>query len=716
MEMLSAPIVIDMPVFAGAFAPLSTEASAGPGIIEVPAPPRVHYAPASPGIQQSSGGDLALLSFDAVDDYLSLSGTDVTFTLQNSGVAAADSFTVDIVYSQDEIIGNSDDRLLNRLIIDEIGAQDTLTRTANVQFPGEVVLPEGAGFLAAQVDTNNRVVETDESNNASSVQGVGIDGIIVDTESPTYTPTVSAGPSPTFSSFEVSFSEAVGDSAAVKSNYALSTEAGEAVEIDAVNRVDERTVNISLAAELPDDQYAFAVLSGVEDLAGNGVDAATAPFLFEIETPLTGVGDELPDESVLTQGGSYSTDVGLTASLALPGTQGVDVVLTQSGAIAAVNNETGSSLHWIDPETGAISQTVDFENGLKDIAFNNDDTLVLATGDSLLKVDATTGDVIEDIAVTSIDRVAISKDGHVGAIADKTVFLYDDDNTLLFSKTLNYTAVTDLEIRSGVGGQSVYVTSFRNTSFIDLNGQRNPVQIARLEAFDFTGQQQWSLFGDASETIKQNVADTRLYRVTLGQDGYLYIGGESAGTATIFRWRGQPMTEAEQFGTASPFLSQIDRHSQLWNSGSAHISYYARVNPLTGELEHSQLTFPRLRSSKSNTMRIGDIAASDSGTLYFGGTSFASLLNRDSITLNGELAGAYAGEDPTWMSIAPDFRTRNFWTALSDEGARGMVYGVDAGYGYSAALTNLNSGTLPVTTGSNSGSVFISFTPEPRRD
>jgi len=38
------------------------------------------------------------------------------------------------------------------------------------------------------------------------------------------------------------------------------------------------------------------------------------------------------------------------------------------------------------------------------------------------------------------------------------------------------------------------------------------------------------------------------------------------------------------------------------------------------------------------------------------------------------------------------------------------VQGVDVGYGYSAALSNVESGTVPVTRGEQAGSVFLSFT------
>ncbi len=419
-----------------------------------------------------------------------------------------------------------------------------------------------------------------------------------------------------------------------------------------------------------------------------------------------------PNEAVVSQGGSYSANVDLTASVALPGEQGVDVVMTGKGAIAAVNSAEGATLYWINPATGEIAQQQALPSQVSDVAFDGSDVLLLAVENKILKLEVASGEVISEIALADVSRVAMSPDGYVGAISDKTVHLYDAQGTEVFSKLRDYTEVTDVEVLSCNGNQLVYVTSFRNTSFVSIDNETNPVQIARLEALDFTGEMQWSLFSDSAETIKQNVADTRLYRVTLGRDGYLYTAGESAGTATIFRWRGQPMSEDEQYGKADPFLTQIDVHSQLHNSGAAHLPYYARVNPTTGELVTSQMSFPRREDTKANAMRLGDIAIATNGTLYFGGEASASILNRDSLTLNGEPVGGYGGSDRTWMSVAPDFKARNFWTVLAGEGGKGRVQGVDAGYGYSAALSNVESGTVPVTTGESAGSVFVSFTAE----
>lgn len=418
-----------------------------------------------------------------------------------------------------------------------------------------------------------------------------------------------------------------------------------------------------------------------------------------------------PNESVLTQGGSYSPNVELTASVALPGNSGVDVVMTPFGAIAAVNTDGGSSLHWVDPANGDIRLTTDLPNAINDVAYDGEETLAIATGDKVIKVSAASGETIGEISLSGVTRVAIAADGHLAAIADKTVYLYHN-NQSIFSKLRDYTRVTDVELLSCGNNNLVYVTSFQNARFTDINGQTNPIQIARLEALDFSGNIEWFRFSHQTETIKQNVADTRLYRVTLGRDGYLYIGGESAGTATVFRWRGLPLTEDEQFGRERPFVTRTDANSQLHNSASAHISYYARVHPIKGDLITSQITFPRLPNTKSNTMRIGDIAASESGNLYFGGAANSSIPNRENLTLNGAPVGEYDGRDRTWLSVSPNFRDRNFWTVLAGVGGKGIVQGVDAGYGYSAALSNAESGTVPVTVGNQDGSVFLSFVQE----
>lgn len=438
-----------------------------------------------------------------------------------------------------------------------------------------------------------------------------------------------------------------------------------------------------------------------------------------IAQPILADGDTLscePNPQVLSQGGQYRANVDLTASRVLPGEKGVDVVMSPWGAIAAVNRDgesgTGALLHWVNPATGELIQTVPLAEEIRDLAFAGGErpSLVVAAGDEVLRLDPASGAVVSRLPLAGVKRVAVAAEGTIAAIAGPSVYLFDAENRQIFAKERDDTEITDVEVLAcGSQEERVYVTSFRNATFTDQKGKRNPVQIARLEALDFSGERQWTLFGDSAETIRQNVADTRLYRVSLGRDGYLYIAGESAGTATIFRWRGQPMTDEEQRGRTEPFMTRIDDYSRLHNSGAAHLSYYARVNPATGELITAQMSFPRRENKKANAMRLGDIAVGADGQLFFGGSAGASIYNRENLTLNGESVGGYVGSDRVWMAVAPNFEVRNFWTVLAAEPGKGRVIGVDVGYGYSAALSNVKSGTVPVTTGEPKGEVYLTF-------
>ncbi|MBE9078716.1 hypothetical protein IQ241_15670 [Romeria aff. gracilis LEGE 07310] len=411
---------------------------------------------------------------------------------------------------------------------------------------------------------------------------------------------------------------------------------------------------------------------------------------------------------------TYSKNLDLTVGLYLEGDSGVDVVLTPAGAIAAVNTQNGGRLYSIDPATGSVFNPVSLAGKIQDIAYSSAlDQLAIALENTVLRIDASSGETLATLPYEQASRVAISSAGQIAVLVGKTVTLHDPSGTRLFSKTLDATQVTDIEV-SACGGDRVYVTSFRNSTFTDLGGQRQPVQIAKLAAFDFSGEQDWTLFGDRAETIQQNVADTRLLRVSQEPDGYLYIAGESAGTATIFRWRGQPMTAEEQQGQTAPFVTRTDDHTRLHNSGAAHITYFARVDPGSGSLVQSQLVMPRNSKGKANAMRLGDIAASPSGTVYLGSRAMASILNRSELTINGDPVPGYVGGDPAWLAVGSSFRSRRFWTVLAagDDGTQGTVVGVDAGFGYAAALANLETGQAPTTQGPESGRVYLGLIPD----
>lgn len=119
----------------------------------------------------------------------------------------------------------------------------------------------------------------------------------------------------------------------------------------------------------------------------------------------------------------------------------------------------------------------------------------------------------------------------------------------------------------------------------------NPVQVAYLLAFDSGFELQYVRFGFEGINLSRNIADTRLYHLSTGADNKVYLLGESAGSQTIFRYNGVAYSGTE-------ILSKIDIFTELWNTGSAHIAYFAKLDPSTGNIDNAALSMSRLLSTK----------------------------------------------------------------------------------------------------------------------
>lgn len=49
----------------------------------------------------------------------------------------------------------------------------------------------------------------------------------------------------------------------------------------------------------------------------------------------------------------------------------------------------------------------------------------------------------------------------------------------------------------------------------------------------------WTSWGFHEDNVTLDMADTRMYRLSVGPDGQLYSAGETAGGNTIFRYDGK---------------------------------------------------------------------------------------------------------------------------------------------------------------------------------
>ena len=199
-----------------------------------------------------------------------------------------------------------------------------------------------------------------------------------------------------------------------------------------------------------------------------------------------------------------------------------------------------------------------------------------------------------------------------------------------------------------------------------------PIQVAFAQGVNLaTGAPSWMKFGYDGKDTTGNVADTRLYRARIGDDGDLYLSGESAGSETVFRYNGDALN-----GTV--ILKYTDFYNQLWNTASAHMSYHAQLDPQTGVIKQAQLTMGRLSSGKSNTFRVRDIAVAQ-GRVFMPAVGAASIGNRDANVINGGAVSSYAGGDPVMLAVdSGNFANRLAWTPLvKGAGAQGDMRSVD---------------------------------------
>ncbi len=296
----------------------------------------------------------------------------------------------------------------------------------------------------------------------------------------------------------------------------------------------------------------------------------------------------------------------------------------------------------------------------------------------------------------NVSRVAIADDGTVVTLSGKTVTTWTGSGQQIAQHAQVRSYVNDVEIHPQTN--QVYVTGFDNKrNALDSN---NPVQVAYVNAFNPTNLEtfQWQNWGFDGNTLTSNgqndMADTRGYRVSIGDDGQLYFLGEVAGGNSIFRWNGRDRS--------TPTLVKYDAYNDPYNSKSPHQVYYARLDPTTGAIDKGQLAFARLNGDTSaiaNAFRVenGAIAADESGNIYISGQGFSKIKDRDINQINGQTVGPYTKSDLTALVVANDFQSRRLWTPFTENVGRGNLQGIAVGNGRTAVLGSVSQGTVITT-------------------
>jgi autotransporter-associated beta strand protein len=428
----------------------------------------------------------------------------------------------------------------------------------------------------------------------------------------------------------------------------------------------------------------------VLDISGFDLPVSSATYLSGGTNYDSGEAVEIaPDQTVVwagtLTGQALEVAAGVTATNLLGGGDGAVVRLNRFGTRVLSVTRLGAAIDDMD---------VNRSNGVIAVAG--------PFGVAVLSADA--GTVLWSAPLTTTNllgadengrRVSIAPDGMVAALDNKNIRLFTAVGALLTNWNIGNHFVNDIVLHGE--SQTVLLCGFDNKTLPGDNAcPFCPVQVAFLRAFAYDATQKWQNWAWPGGDLNGNEADSRAYRVTLGRDGMLYLAGESAGGNSIYRYNATNLTMSGNQVT-------FDGYNNAYNTGANHLTYYCRMDPLTGYVLKGQFALARLPNTYGNTIRPRSIAADESGFVYVGGVSAFQIQNRDLNRIGGFPVAIYSGGDPYLLVVRPDFMQRRAWTVFSGPagatnppGNGSWLRGVTAGNGL-AAVTARATGQMLTT-------------------
>lgn len=138
-------------------------------------------------------GDLVAKSFNVTSDQLLRGQAEVTFEIENQGIDAVEAFEVDLVWSDDNLFGNTDDLVLSSFSFNGVDSGKSVLQTVDIQLDRVTLFdralrddPVGMGtdyvsrevdWLGIVIDPDNLIFEVDENNNQNIGQGRDMDDV-----------------------------------------------------------------------------------------------------------------------------------------------------------------------------------------------------------------------------------------------------------------------------------------------------------------------------------------------------------------------------------------------------------------------------------------------------------------------------------------------------------------------------------------------------------
>jgi|GEM_PF-5617569 len=369
----------------------------------------------------------------------------------------------------------------------------------------------------------------------------------------------------------------------------------------------------------------------------------------------------------------------------------VEIAPNNTVLMAGTINNQGQITR-LDASGQNVLATYTVGSNIADMDVNRVNGNITAIGDHAVTTLKSDGTVLWSASLTGANtqRVAVAQDGTVAVLEsnnsyNNNVTVFSATGTQLGSFNLNSAkSVDDIAIDSQ--NKSVFVAGFRQVA--------SDLQLPLFNSYSYDGTEKWSNY-DFSATEAKNkgdTADTRGLRVAMGRDGMLYYAGSLDGGTTVYRRNPQDISQNATHNV------NIDNYTNTSNSGVGKYGYFARVNPTTGETLKGQYVVNRLSSGKGNSFGIKAITASETGEVFIGGSSAATVKHRDSLQINGTAVGNYTMGEGAVIAVSSDFTSRELVAVWAGNGtvAASGINGVAAANGLRAIASTVSGSMITV--------------------
>ena len=400
--------------------------------------------------------------------------------------------------------------------------------------------------------------------------------------------------------------------------------------------------------------------------------------------------------------------------------RGVAVVQGPGISLLVAVNEVGTGdavgkIYQVSEDRNSVTLLLTLNSGTRidDMAYHRGTNKLLVTGSfgGLLIADPTSTKIQTPLPFSDLSEGNGNKDGGktkgvfssitgtIAVLRAKNIIFMDNNGVELMRTVIGRTYVNDIALSHDAS--QLYVVGYRNAS---RNGV--PVQVPFFYVYTpQTMQRVMTLWDFDAQILGNDMADGRLYHVTVSPRGNVYVAGESAGGNSVFRWNGIDLS--------SQTVVNTDKYHHAFNTSSNHITYYAQVDIPGQKVLRGQFALVRLskeKGEKGNTVRIGDgnLFVDEWDTLYLVGKCFGSLPNRDGISHNGVTVSGYGGGDPYILVVSADLQQRYRWVSLGGiHKSKGTTESVTVHNGEILAVGTLEEGSVGTTLHAKYPKAFI---------